>query len=79
MKFDYILTFDTAPQEFGEGEITPFFRSADVAVGYFKGLTAGRTSPLVKVSICAHTASAKSLPSWYLKANGKLWSEDLGT
>jgi len=79
MKFNYILTFDTTPQEFGNGEITPFFPSTSVAVAYFKGMTASAKSPLIKVSLCADTGNPRKLPAWFIEANGKLWANDLGT
>lgn len=79
MKFNYILTFDTTPQEFGNGEINPFFTTKEAAVAYFKGMTASAKSPLIKVSICADTDNPRKLPTWFMEANGKLWADDLGT
>lgn len=79
MKFDFILTFDVGPQEFGTGEFEPFFQTKEVAVAYFKGVTINSKQHLVKVSICAHTSDLPGLPLWFMKDNGKLWADDLGT
>lgn len=79
MKIDYILTFDKGRQSFGVCEVDTVFPTKDSAVYYFKGLTANSKRHLIKVSMCVQTNSPVNLPKWYMDANGKLWSDDLGT
>ena len=82
MKIDYILTFDKGEQKFGQCEIDPVFPTKDSAVYYFKGLTACSKRHLIKVSMCINCTTQPEidkLPKWFMTANGKLWSDDLGT
>jgi len=77
VEFDYILTFDTGPQLFGDDTLNPFFTDKEQAVVYFKTLVSDESRHLLKVSMCAHTKQEP--PQWFMECNGKLWSDDLGT
>ena len=79
MKIDYILTFNKGKQSFGQCEVDSVFPTKESAVYYFKGLTATSKRHLIKVSMCDETDNPIDLPQWFIDANGKLWSDDLGT